>query len=160
MTESEIGDVSRLLGESYRWLGEREKLSPEQVEFLVSQRGSQETVRRESRHERYLVADSGTELIGVVSVARDEITKLYVRPSSHGGGVGRELYEAAESIIASDGHRRVTLGAFRSAVPFYESMGLRVVGQKRVTGKLSGVVITLMEKVLTDAPSTRRVAPV
>lgn len=151
MRQSEIGDVSELLRESYRWLGEREKLPPEQVEFLVSRRGSRETVRRESRAEQYVVADDGTRLNGVVSVAGDRITKLYVRPSSHGTGVGRELYEAAESLIASHGHRRVTLGAFPSAVPFYESMGLRVVGRKRAKGELFGVVITLMEKHLTPA---------
>lgn len=148
MRQSEIGDVSELLREAYMWLGEREQLSSEQVEFLVSERGSRKTIQRESRKERYVVADNGMKLTGVVSVGGDTITKLYVRPSSHGTGVGRELYEAAESIIAAEGYRRVTLGAFGSAVPFYRSMGLHAVGRKGATGELSGVVITLMEKPL------------
>ena len=151
MRNSEIDDVSELLGESYAWLGEREGLSARQVEFLVSSRGSAETIARESLAEQYLVADDGTRLTGMVSVSGDTVTKLYVRPSLSGLGIGRELYEAAESLIAAGGHTRVALGAFSSAIPFYERMGLHAVGQKDATGVLAGVVIALMEKPLATA---------
>ncbi len=151
MRDSEIDDVSELLRESYAWLGERERFSTKQVEFLVSSRGSTETIERESQAEQYLVLDDGTSLTGMVSVSGDTVTKLYVRPSLSGLGMGRELYEAAESLIAAGGHTRVALGAFSSAVPFYERMGLRAVGQKEATGALAGVVITLMEKPLAGA---------
>ena len=148
MRESEIGDVSDLLCESYAWLGKREGLSGPQVDYLVSERGSPETVRRESRKQQYLVADDGIRLTGMVSVSGSEITKLYVRPAFMGCGVGRGLYEAAEALIASGGHTRVSLGAFSSAVAFYERMGLRAVGHKAATGALSGLTIRLMEKPL------------
>jgi putative acetyltransferase len=148
MKQSEIGAVSDLLSECYAWLGEREGFSSLQVEFLVSKRGSIETIQRESRKEQYIVADDGAHLVGMVSVSGDQITKLYVRPSAAGRGIGRELYEAAESIIAASGHARVSLGAFSSAVPFYQRMGLSAVGRKAATGALAGVVITLMEKPL------------
>ena len=148
MRQSEIGDVSELLHESYAWLGERERLSSPQVDFLISERGSPETIRRESREQHYIVADDGIHLTGMVSVSGDQITKLYVRPSMFGRGIGRELYEAAESIIAAGGYVRVRLGAFSSAVPFYRRMGLHTSGHKNATGPLAGVVITLMEKPL------------
>jgi GNAT superfamily N-acetyltransferase len=148
MRESEISEVSKLLCESYAWLGEREPLSSAQVEFLVSKRGSTKTIRRESREQQYLVTDDGAHITGMVSVSGDQITKLYVRPSLRGRGIGRALYEAAESIIAAGGHARVRLGAFSSAVPFYESMGLRAVGKKEGTGPMAGLAVTLMEKPL------------
>jgi ribosomal protein S18 acetylase RimI-like enzyme len=151
MRDSEIGDVSELLGESYVWLGERERLSSKQVEFLVSKRGSTEIIQRESRTQQYLVTDDQTRLTGMVSVSDDTITKLYVRPSMSGPGIGRALYEAAEASIAASGHVRVALVAFSSAVPFYERMGLRAVGRKEATGAMAGVVVTLMEKHLVPA---------
>ena len=97
---------------------------------------------------RARAALDGIHLTGMASVSGDQITKLYVRPSVFGQGIGRELYEAAESIIAAGGYTRVRLGAFRSAVPFYRRMGLRTSGHKKATGPLAGVVITLMEKPL------------
>jgi predicted N-acetyltransferase YhbS len=148
MKQSEIAAVSALLQESYTWLGEREGLSARQVEFLVSERGSTGCLLRESAEQEYLVAPAGRELVGMVAVAGDMIAKLYVRPSHMGAGIGRQLYEAAESTIRSAGHARVILGSFASAVPFYEQMGLHVVGTKNAAGPLKGVVVTLMEKTL------------
>jgi len=58
------------------------------------------------------------------------------------------LYEAAESVIRADGHNRVSLVAFPTAVPFYARMGLAVVGHKPATGALEGVSVALMEKEL------------
>ena len=151
MRQSDIDDVGELLNESYAWLGEREQLSSRQIEFLISERGSTETIQRESQVQQYIVADDGVHLTGMVSVSGDQITKLYVRPSMFGRGIGRELYEAAESIIAAGGHTQVRLWAFSSAIPFYERMGLRSVGQKQSTGPMAGLMSTLMEKPLAVA---------
>jgi GNAT superfamily N-acetyltransferase len=146
MRESEIAEVSKLLLESYSWLAEREHLSASQAEFLFKKRGSHECVRRESATQEYLVAEEDGEIVGMVAVSGDTITKLYVRPSAMGTGIGRQLYEAAEALMRSSGQARVMLGAFPSAVPFYEHMGLRVVGSKVTTGRIGGFVVTLMEK--------------
>ncbi len=146
MIASEIAEVSALLRESYTLLGELENLTPTQTEFLVSTRGSPETLARESQHEKYVIAHDGDDITGVVSVSDGKITKLYVRPSLIRRGIGSELYMVAESMIAAAGHRGVSLVAFPSAVPFYEKMGLHVVGQKEAVGPLSGLTVALMEK--------------
>lgn len=148
MRESEVTEVSRLLSESYAWLGEREGLSPEQTEFLVLHRGSTECVRRESSEQIYLVSHDGDLVVGMAAVSGERIEKLYVRPSHHGMGIGRHLYEQAESIIRAGGYLRVALVAFGSAVPFYERMGLKIVGRKQARGALAGLAMTLMEKPL------------
>ena len=138
MTDSELTEVSQLLCSSYAALADREGLSADQADYLCSQRGSVACVRRESQCQRYLVAREGERIIGMVAVAGDTIAKLYVSPEHVGQGVGRLLYEAAESLILEHGYSRVWLGAFPTAVPFYEKMGLSVVGEKAATGPLAG----------------------
>jgi len=146
MKDSEILEVSRLLCALYAALGEKEGLSADQTEYLRSQRGSEACVRRECQCQQYVVAREGGTIIGVVAVAGDTIAKLYVSPEHTGHGVGRSLYEAAESMIVEHGRARVWLGAFPTAVPFYERMGLSAVGEKAATGPLAGRTMVLMEK--------------
>ena len=148
MTQDEVPAVSELLRHSYRLLAEREGLTEEQAQFLVEERGSLDCVRRESQTQRYLVADDDGCIVGMAAIDGDVITKLYVSPDRTGEGIGRSLYEAAESAIRSVGHSRVTLGAFPTAALFYARMGVAVVGRKDATGALEGLSITLMEKEL------------
>lgn len=156
MKEAEVHEVSALLCECYAWLGEREGLSRHQTQFLQSERGSEDSLLRESMTEMYLVAHEGTTPVGLVAVANNVIRKLYVLPSKHGAGIGRALYEAAESQIRSAGHAAVTLGAFPTAVPFYQAMGLRAVGVREPGGVLAGLRITHMEKGLEGGASENR----
>jgi GNAT superfamily N-acetyltransferase len=146
MAEGEVGEVSLLLRRCYAWLGEREGMSSQQTEFLQSERGGEQTIRLESAKQTYLVASDGSGITGLVAVSGQEITKLYVLPSWHGAGVGRTLFEAAETAIRSGGHPRVVLGAFPTALPFYKAMGLRAVGERECGGALAGLRVTLMEK--------------
>jgi GNAT superfamily N-acetyltransferase len=148
MKDSDVVEVSELLWSCYTALGEKEGLSADQTEYLCSQRGSEACVRRESQCQRYLVEHQGGRIVGMVAVAGDTIAKLYVSPEYSGRGVGRSLYEAAETMIREHGHPRVWLGAFPTAVPFYERMGLSVVGEKAATGPLAGRKMMLMEKKL------------
>ncbi len=151
MTETDIPAVSALLARSYVVLAEREGLSAEQEQYLVSERRSVECLRRESQDQRYILARDGDEIVGVVAVSGDLIGKLYIDPEHHGHGVGRALYDSAESLIREAGHGRVRLGAFPTAVPFYEQMGLSAVGEKAATGPLSGRTVVLMEKIMVGA---------
>ena len=146
MTDADIPTVSVLLGRSYATLAKREGLSSEEEQYLVSERGSIDCIQRESREQRYVLARDDDEIIGVVTVSDDLIGKLYVDPAHHGEGVGRALYETAERLIRDAGHARVRLGAFPTAVSFYEQMGLSVVGEKAATGPLTGRTVVLMEK--------------
>ena len=153
MTAADEVEVGELLRASYAALGEREGLSPEQIHFLTTTRGSLECVRSESRSERYYVVRDAGRIVGMTAVSGDAITKLYVSPHRTGEGIGRTLFETAEAVVRSDGHTRVTLGSFPTAVPFYTRMGMSVVGQKAAAGALAGVAVALMEKELPSASS-------
>ena len=149
MTAADEEAVSDLLCACYRWIAEPEGYTEEQVGFLLSQRGSLETVRRESRGQQYLVARRGTSLLGMVAVSGDQITKLYVDPACHGKGIGRALFEAAVETARAAGFKRIFLGTTPATVPFYEALGMRVGGQKNHTsGVFSGRRTMLMEKAL------------
>ncbi len=69
MTEGDMAGVVELLRASYTALGERGGLSPEQTHFLMSERGSHECVRRESKAELYYVVRGGGLIVGMVSVS-------------------------------------------------------------------------------------------
>ena len=149
MTAADEQAVSDLLCVCYRWIAEPEGYTEEQVGFLLSQRGSLETVRRESREQQYLVACRGESLVGMVAVSGNQITKLYVDPAYHREGIGRALFEAAVAIIAAAGFDRAILGTTPGTVPFYEALGMSVSGHRDHTaGVFSGRRTILMEKAL------------
>ena len=79
---------------------------------------------------RVLVAtgDQG-QTIGTVSVTPDgddaELGLMFVDPSAIGGGIGRQLFDAAVGLARQLGYRRMTILADVNAAEFYERMGAR-----------------------------------
>ena len=151
MQKDDIPTVSRLLCDCYKWLGQTDGFGAEYVEFLVTKRGSIETVERESTVENYLVACIDDEIVGMVSIKGETITKLYVDPKRHRQGIGELLFEVAEEIIAREGHQKLTLGTLgESPVPFYTAMGMTVVGYKDFPEQFHlDKRAVLMQKILT-----------
>ena len=158
MSNEDFPRVSDLLCSCYRWLGKKEDLTPQNVQFLVEHRGSIDTVKRESEVETYCVACNDTGIVGMVSVKDNEITKLYVHPRWHRKGFGQLLFEKAEEIIAGNGHTTITLGAIgKSPVPFYESMGMVISGRRPCKiEQESGREVVLMEKTIADKGAASR----
>ena len=149
MSESDEPEVSRILCACYRLLGRIEDLSPEGVEFLLSKRGSLESIQRESVDQTFLVAELEQRIVGIVAVDGSVVAKLYVDPPYHGRGIGAALFRAAEALIRQGGYDHFTLGSSPSAVGFYQTMGASVTGRKYLTrGPLAGHHPVLMRKQL------------
>lgn len=147
MTKDDEGEVSRLLCACYRLLGGLEGLKPEAVDYLISERGSVQSIRKEALQQSFLVAESEGRIAGMVAVGENRVLKLYVRPSDQGRGIGRALFIAAEVTIRRSGYNDLTLGSSPSAAGFYRAMGLSVIGRKHLdNGPLSGHTIILMSK--------------
>jgi ribosomal protein S18 acetylase RimI-like enzyme len=147
MESEDTAAVSEVLCSCYRWLAKREGYTPAQVAFLLGKRGSEDTVRAESREQLYLVACVDGTLAGMVSVGGKEVTKLYVEPSRHCHGIGTKLLAAAEAAIREAGFDRMLLGTTPGTVPFYESMGMAVAGTRRPTGgPFTDRDVVIMEK--------------
>ena len=150
--KSDFQRVSDLLRACYRWFEDRERFTPDQIEYLMSERGSVEHVRDMARDELCLVAIRVGRVVGMVAIKGNEIDKLYVDPEYHRQGIGTVLFRAAEDSIRKAGHHEMFLGAMaRSAVPFYERMGMYQDGYKHVqVGGFVGEQVVILRKELHE----------
>jgi ribosomal protein S18 acetylase RimI-like enzyme len=153
MTDKDIPAVSELLCTCYKWLADVEGFPKEFADYLLINRGSVKTIKRESENQRYLVACHGADIVGIVSIKNDEITKLYVDPNRHRQGIGKALFNAAEKYITKDGFKQIILGVLgNSPVPFYKSMGMLINGRKksRLDCNPQGEVILMKKELKPD----------
>jgi N-acetylglutamate synthase-like GNAT family acetyltransferase len=69
----------------------------------------------------------GTGRIQFNSESVAQVRYMAVDPDFHGQGIGRKLMETMESYCRQSGRSSIFLQARENAVPFYLSMGYRVV---------------------------------
>ncbi len=132
MKKEDINNVSELLCSSYRHLIQIENYSKLELDFLLTKRGSVETILRESQTQKYFVAFEDKILVGMASIGGCEITKLYVHPGWHGKGIGRQLFKYCKNEIFRGGHKALKVVAVgESALPFYIAMGMREIERKK-----------------------------
>jgi ribosomal protein S18 acetylase RimI-like enzyme len=132
MKKEDINNVSELLCSSYRYLAQIENYSKSELDFLLTKRGSAETIIGESQIQKYIVAIEGKILVGMGSIDGCEITKLYVHPGWHGKGIGRQLFKYCKNEIFRGGHKTLKVIAIgESSLPFYIAMGMREIERKK-----------------------------
>jgi N-acetylglutamate synthase-like GNAT family acetyltransferase len=125
MKKEDIDNVSELLCLSYRYLSQIEDYSKSELDFLLTKRGSVETIERESQIQKYIVAFEGEILVGMAAIEGCEITKLYVHPEWHRNGMGRQLFNYCKNHIFQEGHKELKVIAIgESTLPFYTAMGM------------------------------------
>lgn len=150
MAPADIPEVSRVVCASFSWAGEREGRSLEEIDSYVCSRGSEDGIRAQCDDYSFWVATIDGRICGTIAIQGAEITKLYVDPVVHGRKVGRKLFELAERIVVKEGYSALTAwAAFDSAIPFYEAMGMSVMGRKfDILGRSQGGNAVLMKKQL------------
>jgi len=150
-----LARTSQIVCVGYRSIAKREGYTPAELYRLIAERGSEEAIRQQRERYRFLVACSERDILGLVGIEGNEIAKLYVDPEYRRQGVGRKLYRAAEKAILDSGHKGIVLGTFPSSVPFYQSVGMTVVGARTVEcGTLEGRQNVIMEKRLVGPGKT------
>lgn len=96
--------------------------------------------------QRFIAVPDGYSL---VAFGGCHIEELFVLPSQHRRGVGAALFSHAEQLVRDAGHCRMTVTTTGYGHPFYEAMGMQIVGSKRVAfGPLEGRELVLLEKAL------------
>ena len=145
MCDSDLVRVSVIVCNCYRLLAKHEGLTQEQVVHLLSARGSEEAIQNQRQQQLFLVAVGDNTLMGVASIENNELAKLYVDPESHGRGIGKRLFREAQQFILGNGYSEMFLGAFSSAIPFYERLGMTVSHTKSINrGPLTGLKHAVM----------------
>ncbi len=102
------------------------------------------------------VAEDGDRIVGMVEIvpegAKTELQNVFVEPGVVRGGIGRALWQHAETRAVALGAERMELDADPNAVGFYQRMGMRIVGESP-SGSIPGRMLPRMEKRLAaDTP--------
>lgn len=89
----------------------------------------------------------GEPVRGIVEVSVDgaaaAIEKLFVDPIAMGEGLGRRLVEWATATAGEAGARRLTVEADPGAVPFYQRMGMQLIGEAP-SGSIPGRMLPVL----------------
>ncbi len=153
MMDADHAEVSELLRACFNWLAEREGFTDRQREFLVGPRSSAENLRIESQTRPHFVArDQDRTILGMAAIRENEIARLYVHPQYHGRGVGKALFQAAESMIRQAGFTEVTVAALvENAAVFYRAQGMHEIGRQPYEPQIFGErEVVLLAKTATD----------
>jgi GNAT superfamily N-acetyltransferase len=153
MVDADHVEVSDLLRACFNWLADREGFTDRQRESLVGARSGVETLRSESQTRPHIVArDQDGTILGMAAIRENEIARLYVHPRHHRRGVGKALFQAAESMIRQAGFTEVTVAALvDSAAAFYRAQGMHEIGHQPWEAEIfSEREVVLLSKTATD----------
>lgn len=156
MAREDVAAVSQLVATCYRFLAERQGFSSPQLKRLLTERCSEEWIRKTTALGETYIAESGAGIVGLVGIEGNDIAELWVAPRCHRGGIGRQLFSTVERILRDRRQAVLTVHTTGYAIPFYEAMGAHVVGKRACDcGPLKGWTLTYLEKELkTEANTT------
>lgn len=121
------------------------------VEFMRLSEATLTVSETEVASGRVLVAERERLPVGMAKVEPDgELGMMFVDPLAIGRGAGRALFEASAALARRLGARRMAILADPNAVPFYERMGARWVGQAP-SDAIPGRILPLFEYDLETA---------
>ncbi|NIA16374.1 MAG: GNAT family N-acetyltransferase [Nitrospiraceae bacterium] len=133
----------------YTFLAEKQGFSVSQLQDLLATRCSEERVLGWLDQWECLVAQSGEGLVGVAAYGGNSLDELWIRPESHGAGIGGALFRWVEREMARAGESTLAVRTTGHATGFYEKMGALVVGTRVCPGgPLAGWTLTCLEKPL------------
>jgi GNAT superfamily N-acetyltransferase len=157
----DCSEVSRVVCASFTWAGKHERLSTEELDSYIHDRGSEAAIGDQFNDYSFWVATIGGRICGTVAIEENDIAKLYVDPAILRNRIGKTLFELAERIVAQSGHEELTAwAAFDAAIPFYRAMRMSAAGRKfDILGQRRGKNTMLMRKSLVKRQETEQNAP-
>ncbi len=150
-----VGDherVRQVLCNSFHWLALREQWNEMQLDHLMDD-CTVEAIAQTSANQDCFVALLDGIVVGMVSVWKDEIAKLYVDPGYHRHGIGKALFANGEESVRRSGYNVIRLRSTASSVPFYRAMGMVV--ERKTTWQseiFRGCVLFAMKKQIIEMP--------
>ncbi len=95
----------------------------QEVMALFLRYHSAECLRHDIENGRVWVAREGEEILGTVTVAEGELTRMFVSPAARGRGLGARLAREAIEFARQSGVLKLTTWAVPFARGFYEKLG-------------------------------------
>ena len=144
-------EISRIVCQCYEDFQQSDDWPTGTIVELKESRGSPDCIRNLIDTEQVFVAIENNTVKGMISISKNEITKLYVDPELHGMGIGRQLFRHSERLIQDTGYKNMFLSAAaESPVPFYQKMGMTVIERRQIdSGPCFGMTSIALEKLLS-----------
>ena len=77
-------------------------------------------------HKYYIfVYEKNKKIFGMSALNRNYIGKVYVTPSMHGKGIGREMMLFLEELAMKNGYKETHLHAYQNSRKFYSKLGYK-----------------------------------
>ena len=144
MTEQDDIAVSQVVSECYRLIAEPDGFTADQLDRMLAERCRPEHMKIHRDRFACYVAEVEGSVVGFIALSTSNIEELFVHPDQHRRGIATALFQKAES-DCQDSVLTVSTTGF--ATPFYEAMGMHIVGSRRVTfGPLEGKDLIQLEK--------------
>ena len=139
-------EISKLRIDSIKKLNSNDHTKEEMI-YLIG-RQTPEVLKKKIESRPFFVAIENNKIIGSVDLEDNEIKGLYVLSSEIKKGLGTKLLSFMEKIGKKNGIKVMNICSTKSAIPFYEKNGYKLVEIRKEMKK--GIMMTfhLMEKEL------------
>ncbi|MEI6849593.1 MAG: GNAT family N-acetyltransferase [archaeon] len=144
---SQAEEISKLRIDSMNKLNSKDHTKEEMI-YLIG-RQTPEELKKKIESRPFFVALENNKIIGSIDLEDNEIKGLYVLSSEIKKGLGTKLLSHMEKLGKKNGIKVMNICSTKSAIPFYEKNGYKLVEIRKEMKK--GIMMTfhLMEKELT-----------
>jgi len=151
-TPAGVEAISAVIRASIRRLGGQENWRPEQLGEMESDHTNRDGIVRLMKLQTWWAAWLDGQIVGVASVFRNEIARLFVHPDCFRQGVGSALFCKAEQHVAASGFPEIKTRCFPASRPFYEAVGMSVANKEpcRATGFRGREILIMTKRLACD----------
>lgn len=143
---SQAEEISKLRIDSIKKYNSNDH-TKEVFDYLIG-RQSPEVLKKKIDTRDFFVVMENNKIIGSVDLDDNEIKGLYVLSSRIKEGLGAKMLTFIESVAKKNGIKIVNLCATKSAVPFYEKNGYKLIEVKNEMKKGIMMDFHIMQKEL------------
>lgn len=143
---SQAEEISKLRIDSIKKYNSNDH-TKEEMEYLLT-RQTPEVLKKKIESRHFFVAVENNKILGSVDLEDNETKGLYVLSSEIKKGLGTKLLSYIELIGKKNGIKVMNICATKSAIPFYEKNGYKLVQIRKEMKKGIMMTLHLMEKEL------------
>jgi len=98
-------------------------LNPKAQVYIKNRYNTRGYLTNKSKEYNIFVYEKNHKILGTGALEKNFIEKLYINPSLHGRGIGKEMLFFLENLALKKGFKRVSLRAYKNSRGFYAKHG-------------------------------------